>query len=72
MRVSALHRKKHLLAQVLFSMSDLDAKPSVVDLDARLFAKGYTNPLVMMGVALDRYLPGRNAMLVNEAYVTIL
>ncbi len=23
----------------------------------------------MMGVALDRYLPGRNAMLVNEAYV---
>ena len=24
----------------------------------------------MMGVALDRYLPGRNAMLVNEVYVT--
>ena len=25
----------------------------------------------MMGVALNRYLPGRNAMLANEAYVGI-
>ena len=33
------------------------------------FAEGYTDPLAMMGVALDRYLPGRNAMLANEAYV---
>ncbi len=29
----------------------------------------YTSPLAMMGVALDRNLPGRNAMLVNEIYV---
>jgi hypothetical protein len=25
----------------------------------------------MMGIALDRYLPGRNAMLGNESYVII-
>jgi len=25
----------------------------------------------MMGVALDRYLPGSNAMLANEAYVIL-
>jgi len=48
-------------------VSDLDAKPCVADLDAREFCRGYTPPLVMMGVALDRYLPGRNAMLVNES-----
>jgi hypothetical protein len=41
----------------------------VADLDARRFCRGYSNPLAMMGVALDRYLPERNAMLVNEAYV---
>ena len=50
-------------------MSDLDAKLCVADLDAGQFCRGYTNPLAMMGVALDRYLPGRNAMLVNDAYV---
>ena len=50
-------------------MSDLDAKPCVADLDAGRFCGGYTDPLAMMGVALDRYLPGRNAMLVNEVYV---
>ena len=47
-------------------MSDLDAKPCVANLDARFFARGYTNPLAMMGVALDRYLPGRNAMLATK------
>ena len=26
-------------------------------------------PYTMMGTALDRYLPGRNAMLANEVYV---
>ena len=52
-------------------MSDLDAKPCVADLDAHGFCRGYNNPLAMMGVALDRYLPGRNAMLANEAYVII-
>ena len=51
-------------------MSDLDAKPCVADLDAREFCRGYTNPLEMMGVALDRYLPGRNAMLGNESMYT--
>lgn len=49
--------------------ADLDAKPCVADLDARWFCRGYGNPLAMMGVALDRYLPGRNAMLANESYV---
>ena len=44
-------------------------KRLVANLDARRFCRGYTNPLAMMGVALDRYLPGRNAMLVNESYV---
>ena len=52
-------------------MSDLDAKLCVVDLDARGFCRGGTTPLVVMGVALDRYLPGCNAMLVNESYVII-
>ena len=47
-------------------MSDLDAKPCVDDLDARRFCKGYNNPLAMKGTALDRYLPGCNAMLANE------
>ena len=50
-------------------MSDLDAKPCVANLDARRFCRGYTTPLAMMGVARDRYLPGRNAMLANEVYV---
>ena len=50
-------------------VSDLDAKPCVADLDAQRFCIGYTNPLAMTGVARDRYLPGRNAMLVNEAFV---
>ena len=48
-------------------------QPTVVaDLDAQFFARGYTYPLAMMGVALDRYLPGRNAMLANEVYVSKL
>ena len=50
-------------------MSDLDAKPCVANLDAGRFCRGYTNPLAMMGVALDRYLPGRNAMLATKSYV---
>lgn len=50
-------------------MSDLDAKPCVADLDVRRFCRGDTKPLAMMGAALDRYLPGRNAMLANESYV---
>ena len=48
---------------------NLDAKPCVSDLDAHRFCRGYTNPLAMMGVALDRCLPGYNAMLANEVYV---
>ena len=45
-------------------------QPTVVaNLDAHGFCRGYNNPLAMMGVALDRYLPGRNAMLANEVYV---
>ena len=51
---------------LLCCVSDLDAKPCVADLDARRFCRGYTNPLAMMGVALDRYLPGRNAMLATS------
>ena len=50
-------------------MSDLDAKPCVANLDAHGLCKGYNNPQACMGVALDRCLPGRNAMLVNEDYV---
>ena len=50
-------------------MPDSDGTPWVDDSDARRFFRGYTNPLAMMGVALDRYLPGRGAMLANEAYV---
>ena len=43
-------------------------RPTVVaNLDAHGFFREQTNPLAMMGVALDRYLPGRNAMLANEA-----
>ena len=38
----------------------------VVDLDAHRFCRGYNTPLAMMGVALDRYLPERNAMLVTK------
>jgi hypothetical protein len=51
---------------LLCCVSDLDAKPCVSDLDARQFCRGYTNPLAMMGAALDRYLPGRNAMLATK------
>jgi len=47
-------------------VSDLEAKPCVADLDARRFCRGYSNPLAMMGVALNRYLPERNAMLVTS------
>ena len=32
-----------------------------------LFLQRVDYPLAMMGVARDRYLPGRNAMLANEA-----
>ena len=52
-------------------MSDLDAKTCVADLDARGFCRRYTTPLAMMGVALNRYFPGRNAMRANEIYVII-
>lgn len=41
----------------------------MADLDARGFCRGQTNPLAMMGAALDRYLPGRIAVIVNETYV---
>ena len=34
--------------------------------DVRDFCGGYSTLLAMRGAALDRYLPGRNAMLVNE------
>ena len=37
--------------------------------DALCFCRGYTYPLARMGVALDRCIPGRNSMLVNEVYV---
>ena len=50
-------------------MADLDAKPCESDLDEHVFCGGYTPPLTMMGAALDRYFPGRNAMLANEVYV---
>jgi hypothetical protein len=40
--------------------------PRVADLDAGRFCRGYNTPLAMMGVALDRYFPGRNAMLVTK------
>ena len=50
-------------------VSDLDAKPCVADLDAGRFCRGQTNPRACMGGALDRYLPGCCAMLVNEVYV---
>jgi len=43
----------------------------MADLDAHRFCRGYSTPLAMMGVALDRYLPVRNAMLVNEVYVLL-
>ena len=43
----------------------------MADLDAHCFCRGYDNPLAMMGAALNRYLPGRNAILVNESYVVI-
>ena len=48
-------------------VSDLDAKPCEADLDAHGSCRGYNIPLAMMGVALDRYLPERNAMLVTKA-----
>ena len=67
----AIERKKPPIrvARSMCCVSDLDAKPCVADLDARGFCRGYTNPLAMMRVALNRYLPGRNAMLVIEIYV---
>ena len=49
-------------------VSDIDAKPLVANLDAHRFCRGYNNPLTMIDVALDRYLPGCNAMLANEVY----
>ena len=42
-------------------------KRLVADLDAHRFCRGYGNPLVMMGVALDRYLSGRYSILANES-----
>ena len=39
--------------------------------DALVFFIGGNPPLAMMGVALNRYLPGAGAMLANEAYVFI-
>ena len=61
-------QKSHSLrvACLLWRVSDLDAKPCVANLDARLFCGGYTNPRAFMGVACDRYLPGRNAMLATS------
>ena len=50
-------------------MFDLDAKPCEADLDAHGFCKGYNTPLAKMGVALNRDLPGRNAMLAMTTYV---
>ena len=35
------------------------------------FSEGTLPPLAMMGVTLDRYLPGRNAMLATKSYVII-
>ena len=67
-----IQTKLRILANAEFCLgcaSDLDAKPCVADLDAGRFCWGYTDPLAMMGAALDRYLPGRNAMLANEIYV---
>ncbi len=46
-----------------------DADFLLVNSDAPRFFRGYTNPLAMMGVALNRYLPGGNAMLVTTTYV---
>ena len=51
---------------VLGYVADLDAKTCVAGLDARWFCRGYTTPLAMRGVALDRCLPGCNSMLENE------
>ena len=45
--------------------------PCEADLDAHGFGRGYNNPLAMMGVKRFRGLPGRNAMLANEAYVLL-
>jgi hypothetical protein len=42
------------------------------NLDAHEFCRGYGKPLAMMGVALYRYLPGCNAMLANEVYVSYI
>ena len=42
------------------------------DLDAHGFCGGYSNPRACMGVALDRYLPGRNTMLATITYVKLL
>ena len=53
----------------LCRVSGLDAKTCVADLDACWFCRESTNPLAMMGAALDLYLPGRNAMLATTTYV---
>ncbi len=37
-----------------------------------VLAEGRLPPLAIMGVVLDRYLPGHNTMLENEAYVTVI
>ena len=66
-RFSCLHLNQ---TRIMWCVSDLDAKPCVADLDARGFCRVYTTPLAMMGVALNRCLPGRNAMLVTKSYVS--
>ena len=64
-----------LRASMIYQACGLDKKSDafvsdflccVSDLDARRFCRWYTNPLAMMGAALDRYLPGRNAMLATK------
>ena len=60
------YENQPFVSDFLSCVSDLDAKPCVADLDAHRFCRGYTNPLAVMGVALDRVLPGRNAMLATK------
>ena len=52
-------------------MSDLDATDRSSRFGCAAFCRGYTTPLAMMGVALNRCLPGHNAMLANESYVIL-
>ena len=49
-------------------MSDIDAKP-VCSIQIHADFAGGGNPLPIMKIALDRCLSGRNAMLVNKAYI---